>query len=309
MKKIIFFSLIIFFSNLNTLLALDKKKLPNEEWSSKIESLDWKNFDNKEHSAPIKYGANAKVLILENEYYLDDHKNIDQYHWWSFGHETDKTMVMLIKADGYQIFLDYINDGYIKLDDWKNVNTKDLLKQMKDRAKSNENYFKERKLDYATDVNWIFKPTLNEENKSVSYSYKVKWNDGTETMESKNLILGKKGHLESIFVVHVKDSSMDFKSNAEFSKDFANGVVFNDGFKHSDYKEGDKLAVAGIGGLVAGSLGVKALAKTGLLVKLAKFWWILLAPLAFLGKFLSGKDSTSGSSESNPTRPRRRRKK
>ncbi len=308
MKKIIFFSLIIFFSNLNTLIALDKKQLPNEEWSSKIESLDWNNFDNKEHRAPIKHGVNAEVLILKSEYYLDDLKDIDQYHWWTFGHSKDKGTVMLIKGEGYSIYIDYFNDGYIRLDDWKDLNPKDLLKQMKDIAKLNETYLKEKKLPYATSIRWIFKPTLNNENKSVNYSYGVKWSDGNETFESKNLILGKKGHIESVVVFNAKDST-DFKYESEFSKEFSNTVLFNDGFKHSDYKEGDKLAVAGIGGLVAGSLGVKALAKTGLLVKLAKFWWILLAPLAFLGKFLSGKDSTSGSSESNPTRPRRRRKK
>ena len=87
-----------------------------------------------------------------------------------------------------------------------------------------------------------------------------------------------------------------------FSKDFVNGVIFKEGFRHSDYKPGDKLAAVGIGGLVAGSLGVKALAKSGILLKLAKFWWVLLAPLAFMGKFLSGKESSSSS------RGRRRRK-
>ena len=40
--------------------------------------------------------------------------------------------------------------------------------------------------------------------------------------------------------------------------------LFDEGFKYSDYKPGDKIATIGIGGLVAGSLGVKALAKTGI---------------------------------------------
>ena len=98
---------------------------------------------------------------------------------------------------------------------------------------------------------------------------------------------------------------MEYES--DFSKDFVNGVIFKEGFKHSDYKPGDKIAAAGIGGLVAGSLGIKALAKTGVLAKLLKFWWILLAPLAFLGKFLSGKESSPNNS--SPSVKRRRRKK
>ena len=212
---------------------------------------------------------------------------------------------MLIRGDGYTIYLDYVDGGYIKLDDWEKVNPTNFLKQMNETAKRNAEYLKKINLDYTTKIDWIFKPTLNKENNSVSYSYNVTWNSGIETMESKNLILGKKGHLESAFVINYRED-LNFKEQSEFSKDFVNGVVFQEGFKHSDYKPGDKIAAAGIGGLVAGSLGVKALAKTGLLAKLLKFWWILLAPLAFLGKFLSGKESSQKTS--SPSVKRRRRK-
>tara|TARA_E500000178_G_C17038381_1_gene764890 strand:+ start:372 stop:1268 length:897 start_codon:yes stop_codon:yes gene_type:complete len=298
LKKII---LILFFSSLITnLLALEEKRLSNDEWSSKIESLSWKNIDEKNHSTLIKK-ANAKVSILENEIYLDNFNDINQYNWWTYGLPAEKDIVMLIRGSGYDVYLDYVDDGYVKLDDWKNVDPKDFLSQMRDIAKSNANYLKEKKLDYVNKIDWIFKPTLNNENKSVSYSYKVDWNSGAESMESKNIILGKKGYLESAFVVSYK-KDMDLKLESDFSKDFVNGVVFEEGFKYSDYKPGDKLAAVGIGGLVAGSLGVKALAKSGILLKLAKFWWVLLAPLAFMGKFLSGKESSSSS------RGRRRRK-
>ena len=216
---------------------------------------------------------------------------------------------MHIRGTGYDVFLDYRDDGYVKLDDWKNVNSNDLLSELREITKANAIYLKEKNLDYVNKIDWIYKPTLNQENKSVSYSYKVDWNSGQQSMESKNLILGKKGYLESAFVVEYK-KDIDLKYESDFSKDFVNGVKFNEGFKHSDYKPGDKIAAAGIGGLVAGSLGVKALAKTGFLVKLAKFWWILLAPLAFLGKFLSGKDNfNNGSSVSTASSRKKRRKK
>ena len=44
---------------------------------------------------------------------------------------------------------------------------------MNEIAKSNANYLKIKNLDYSTKIDWIFKPTLNKENNSVSYSYKV----------------------------------------------------------------------------------------------------------------------------------------
>ena len=277
--------------------ALEKKLLKYDEREKKIGTLNWKNLDEKEHNAFIKK-ANAKVLILDNEIYLDNYKDINQFSWWAYGHGTEKTMVMHIRGTGYDVFLDYRDDGYVKLDDWKNVNSNNLLSELKEMAKANAIYLKEKNLDYVNKIDWIYKPTLNQENKSVSYSYKVDWNSGQQSMESKNLILGKKGYLESAFVVAYK-KDIDLKYESDFSKDFVNGVIFNEGFKHSDYKPGDKIAAAGIGGLVAGSLGVKVLAKTGLLAKLLKFWWILLAPLAFFGKFLSGKESSSNNSSAS----------
>ena len=303
--KIISSLLIIVFFCTNSFAVEQKKITDDEQWFKKVETLNWKNIEQKEHSKEIKK-ANANVLILEEEIYLDNFKDINQYNWWNTGLAAEKESVMLIRGDGYSIYLDYFDEGYIKLDDWEKVNPTNFLKQMNETAKSNAEYLKKINLDYTTKIDWIFKPTLNKENNSVSFSYKVTWSSGIETMESKNLILGKKGHLESAFVINYRED-LNFKEQSEFSKDFVNGVIFQEGFKHSDYKPGDKIAAAGIGGLVAGSLGVKALAKTGLLAKLLKFWWILLAPLAFLGKFLSGKESSP--STSSPSVKKRRRKK
>ena len=295
-----YLSLIFLFLFNFTAHATEQKKIEDDDqWYKKIETLNWQNLEEKEHYKEI-IKAKADVLILEDEIYLSNYKDINQYNWWTSGISADKDSVMLIRGNDYNIYLDYIDDGYIKLDDWSKVSADDLLSQMRDTAKSNIKFFKERNLDYTTQIEWIFKPTLNKENSSVSYSYKVTWNSGNITMESKNLILGKKGHLESAYVVSY-DKDLNFKIHSDFSKDFVNGVIFKEGFTHSDYKPGDKLAAVGIGGLVAGSLGVKALAKSGILLKLAKFWWVLLAPLAFMGKFLSGKESSSSS------RGRRRR--
>ena len=303
--KIISPLLLIVFFYTNGFAVEQIKITDNEQWSKKVETLNWKNLEQKEHSKEIKK-ANASILILDEEIYLDNFKDINQYNWWNTGLAAEKDSVMLIRGDGYTIYLDYVDEGYIKLDDWEKVNPTNFLKQMNETAKSNAEYLKKINLDYTTKIDWIFKPTLNKENNSVSYSYKVTWNSGIETMESKNLILGKKGHLESAFVINYRED-LNFKEESEFSKDFVNGVIFQEGFKHSDYKPGDKIAAAGIGGLVAGSLGVKALAKTGLLAKLLKFWWILLAPLAFVGKFLSGKESSPNTSSSSVKRRRRKK--
>ena len=56
-------------------------------------------------------------------------------------------MVMQIRGTGYDVFLDYRDDGYVKLDDWKNVNSNNLLSELREIAKANAIYLKEKNLD------------------------------------------------------------------------------------------------------------------------------------------------------------------
>ena len=140
--------------------ATEQKKIEDDDqWYKKIETLNWQNLEEKEHYKEI-IKASADVLILEDEIYLSNYKDINQYNWWTSGISAEKNSVMLIRGNGYNIYLDYIDDGYIKLDDWSKVNPDDLLKQMRDTAKGNIKFFKERNLDYTTQLDWIFKPTL-----------------------------------------------------------------------------------------------------------------------------------------------------
>ena len=89
----------------------------------------------------------------------------------------------------------------------------------------------------------------------MSYSYKVVWSDNKTTMEAKNLTLGKKGYISSVYVIPYSEN-LNLEKEASYAKQFANTVKFNEGYRHTDYKSGDKVAAMGIGGLVAGSLGV-----------------------------------------------------
>ena len=108
----------------------------------------------------------------------------------------------------------------------------------------------------------------------------------------------------------IKKITDDFDSNEfeEFALEFANTINFDEGFKHSDYKSGDKIAAFTIGGLVAGSLRVKTLAKAGVLAKilpfLIKFWWVILAPIVGLIGIWS-----KNKKDNNQTKTRRRRRK
>ena len=294
--------------------AVEEKKIEDRDKRLELyDTLNWKNWDNpKGHKLKIP-SAKVTLDLLETEYYLDNWDDINQFYWWTWGYGAEKETVTYIRGSSYTIFVDFIDDGYVKLDDWKNVNANNLMSEMRETAKANEEYFKKENTNYPTKLDWIYEPTLNEEKKVVSYSYKVTWNDKSVTMESKSLKLGKKGYIDSAYVSNIKNIT-DFAEEAKASKEFAEYITFDEGLRHSDYKSGDKVAAVGIGGLVAGTLGVKALAKAGAFAKLLplllKFGWILLIPLAFVGKLFGGKSQPSSSSdETFETKPKRTRKK
>ena len=307
--KIFSYLLVYLFFSIISLHALEKKQIKNQdELIEKLETLNWYNLTNgKDHSTNISK-ANAKIQVYDNEYYLKGYKDINQFYWWKFGEGVDPDSIFFLQGDNYSIYAYYIEDGYVKLDDWKNVKSKDLLNQLKQSAKSNESYYKEKNLNYATGFEWVFDPDLNQQNRSVSYSYNVVWSDGKNTLEYKNFILGKKGYIETSYVIRLDNNNINFKEEAEYSKDFVNGVTFSDGYKHTDYKSGDKIAALGVGSLVAGSLGAKVIAKTGFFAKLlpllAKFWWILLAPIAAFG-FMRGEGNKKNSSSRSKNKRRK----
>ena len=46
-----------------------------------------------------------------------------------------------------------------------------------------------------------------------------------KTLESKNFILGKKGYMKLLMLL-IRQQNINFKEEAEYSKDFVNGVIF-----------------------------------------------------------------------------------
>tara|TARA_B100000989_G_scaffold124465_1_gene92114 strand:+ start:601 stop:1953 length:1353 start_codon:yes stop_codon:yes gene_type:complete len=252
--------------------------------SKKFYQLNWLNLDNpKNHWAEIP-GSNSEVNILETEIYLKGQKQIDAFSQLLFKEQANENVMLIIDESSYDytIYINYINDGYVSKEDWSS-NPKELLAEMKKTSK-----------DDVKDVKWVFEPKLSENNYAY-YSYEVSWNDGERTLETKILSFGRKGY-HNISLVKKINENFNAKEFEEMAIDFANAIKFEEGYRYADYKSGDKTAAVGIGGLVAGTLGVKALAKAGVLAKLlafaVKFWWILLAPLVLLGGLFNKKSSS-----------------
>ena len=305
MKKIFIYLFSIIFLFSTQLNAVERKKLTDTEWKEKIFSLNWYNEDGKNTSIKIP-GSNANLKIYSSEMYLLG-QDIDQYDWWAYGKAVNEgSDAIRVFGSGYTYTINKPeNDGYVKIDDWSNVSPEELIQGLR-----NANKDKGDGLSYAKQIDWIYKPSLDKEKNLVTYSYKVIWNNDATSMESKNIILGREGHIDQTFVF---DDLSNTRENADLAKSASLDTSFTEGYTYKDYKSGDKIAAAGIGALVATSLGVKALksgggaaAAGGILLLLKKFWWILLAPLAFLGKLFGGGDNELSN---NTPKPKRRAKK
>lgn len=296
----------------NNIKSTDKKKdtdvkkvdtkNDNSDFEKKFNNLNWFNYeDPKNHFVDIP-SSNSSVNILESEIYLKGQKDIDKFSQLFFNRDANENDMLILDGEdfNYTIYIDYIDAGYVSLDDWNDVDPKALLKEMKETAKED-----------VIDVKWVFKPQIIDK-RFVTYSYKVSWQDDKDSLETQLISLGRKGYNEISFVKKI-DDEFDQKEFEDFAIEFAKTIKFKEGFKHSDYKSGDKAAAVGIGGLVAGTLGVKALAKAGIIAKLlafaVKFWWVILAPLVFLGSLFNKKSSSGEDSSEKVAKKRKKRSK
>jgi len=276
------------------------EELSKEEKEKKLNTLTWYNWDNPKNHKTLLKRPNAEIYILENEYYLKGTKDINQYSWWSFGQEDIKSDLIVFSSD-QTIYVRYVDDGYVTIDDWKSINPESLISEMRKIQNAWRDQLKKEGKNYIEELNWIFKPTFDQEKNTIHVSYEGLWNGKNgkyKTMQTNSIVLGRKGHLKLAFVTSISNETtkLELEQIANLAKDFTDGIDFLEGSKHADYKSGDKVAALGIGGLVAGTLGVKALAKVGFLAKitpfLIKFWWIILAPIvAIAGMFNRQKKS------------------
>ena len=273
----------------------------DSDLSKKFYQLNWLNVDNpKNHWTEIP-GSNSEVNILETEIYIKGQKQIDEFSQLLFNEPANENVMVIIDDSSYDytIYINYIDDGYVSKNDWSS-NPKELLAEMKKTSKSD-----------VDDVKWVFEPKLSENNYAY-YSYEVLWNNGERSLETQILSFGRKGYL-NISLVKKINENFNAKEFEEMAIEFADSINFKEGYRYADYKSGDKTAAIGIGSLVAGTLGVKTLAKAGVLTKLlgfaTKFWWIILAPLVFFLGLFNKKSSSGKTISSKPKRRKSRSKK
>ena len=290
MKKILLLVLFLLISS--KIIALETEIIKDgEKWFEKQSTLDWKNFEEKEFMAPVE-GAGGSIKIDSSEIFLTGN-DVNQFAYWTWGYSNYS--LMLIRSGADTIYIDHEGGGYVSIDDWKNVDTNVMIKELNDNAKTVVQDRKAKNLSYATKLSWVHKPQLDRQKNMVYYAYKVEWSDDDLSLESLSLVLGKKGYTTVTFVTKY-DENISLAAVSKRNKDKASTFIYDEGEMYSDFKTGDKVAAVGIGALLAATLGVKALKPgllIGLMLLLKKFWFILILPFLAIGKLFNNKSSKS----------------
>ena len=280
MKKI---SLFLFFLTFSfKTIAIDLNiPVTEDQWRRAYDSLNWIEGPKKMsfNEANSKIDISSRFRILENE-------DANQFLYWSNGVQFPHVKIYAIdQNEGSQIYFFYEESGYVKTNDWTDVDPDKFLEQLKKLYKTANEERKKNNLAYVLDVSWKKKPYLDGIYDSVYYALDVKWSDNTSSQEGTALILGREGYTTAIYVAG------DNGYNEQILLNLSKIHKFNATKEYKDWKSGDKVAALGIGALLASTLGIKALKPgliAGALLILKKFWFILFLPFLWLGKLFTG---------------------
>ena len=280
LKIFIIFNLIILCLAFNV-LAIDRN-IPktDEERDRAWASLNW-----RDGPSVVNYNkADSKISIPSNFQILEG-KDAHQILYWMNGIDYDYVDVYAIGKNYEQYMFFYTDAGYVKTDDWTDVDPNKFLKEIRENAKSSNETRKKNGQPTVLNVTWKKKPYLDGIYNSVYYAFDVTWSDNTSSVEGSAIILGREGYTTGKYVGGNNGYQEQMLLNlSKIHK-------FNATKEYKDWKSGDKVAAAGIGALLATTLGVKAL-KPGIiaagLLLLKKFWFILFLPFIWLGKLFTG---------------------
>lgn len=186
------------------------------------------------------------------------------------------------------VFFQKLGSGYVKLDDWEEVDADAMLKAVSENTETDNARRKAAGLAAVHVVGWRERPHLDRATNTVRWSFEAHDEKNGELVNSIALVLARDGFEKLIWAGAKKDAGgNDLLKVAQAS------FAFPLGGRYGDFQAGDKVAEYGIAGLVASVLGAKVAAKLGLFAVIAvfakKIGVFLLVPLFAIGAWVKRK--------------------
>lgn len=187
----------------------------------------------------------------------------------------------VLDEKGYVFNIQYDEIGYVKDDDADDIDYDDLLSDLKEESKTENEQRKKEGYAPITIVGWAAKPFYDKDRKILHWAKEIKFGDDEVNTLNYNIrILGRKGVIVLNAIASTKELGLVQK---DISK-VLDVVQFNDGYQYDDFDSNvDEVAAWTIGGLVAG----KVLAKVGFFAIIAKFGKLIF--IGILGLFTAFK--------------------
>lgn len=191
---------------------------------------------------------------------------------------------VVIADEGWTLFFDYEDSGYVKDDEKKDLeaDAPKLLKQRQEGQERNNAARKEQGWAAMKVVGWAKPPYYDESIHSLRWALSLssERDNYQSTWVNEDIrLLGRSGTMTVTLVT----GPQEFKAHSAavqtlLAKDFS----YVSGQKYSEFKQGDKVAAYGLSALVLGG-GVAVAAKMGWL---AKFWKFLVFGVAAIGAWI-----------------------
>ncbi len=269
-----------------------EETFPNVEYDSPELMAFLRDLDYKRGVISLP-GGQAELTVPDGYYYLNqaDAAKVLVDLW---GNPNGESLGMIFPAaytpydsDGWGATITWDGSGYVKDDNAADIDYDELLSGMRsDMATSNEwrrkNNYPELSL-----VGWAAEPYYDSVERKLHWAQEIDFSDSdVNTLNYYLRALGRRGVLELNFIASIGQLEQIRRAIPEVSK----MVAFKEGSRYRDFVPSmDTVAAVGIGGLIAG----KVVAKTGLLIVallfLKKFAILLLLPLAWVWKKITGR--------------------
>jgi uncharacterized membrane-anchored protein len=158
--------------------------------------------------------------------------------------------------DGWAVVLSFEDDGYVEDDEAASLDYDELLEDMQDGAREENEWRRENGYATVELAGWATEPHYDPTTNKLYWAQDLVFGDGAEhTLNYDIRMLGRRGVLVLTAV-----SSMGQLPRIETGmQSVMASVDFNEGHRYSDFDPGvDKIAAYGIGALVAGKVAAKA---------------------------------------------------
>ena len=221
-----------------------------------------------------------------------------------WGNPKDDTVLGVLVPDGRGVtysdswifVINYNEDGFVEDDDASDIDYDEMLVQLKEDTKAENEERKAQGFSTAELVGWASKPFYDNDLKVLHWAKEIKFNgDKINTLNYDLRVLGRKG-MYKVSAVAGMDNLKDVKASIP---NILQSIKFDKGYTYADFDSNtDNVAAWTIGGLVAG----KVLAKVGFFALIAKFGKVIV--LAVIGAFAAIKKFFFGKKEQVMTKPK-----